>query len=205
MMIFQEHIVELAIVYVLLHRSLELCQLLLCSRHLGRRYSYVDLWKRHSTLGLARALGSWLCQWGAFLLVVWRLSLSVNSVAGDFSSEDTLVLLVQIVDVDIQPILLICQIIVNSKRGDVFSIIATILWVWQRFNMSAVDLLRVVAPYPEWRGLELVPQRRQVRWSLVQSILVELNKALSLARLNLLSFNCGINSSVSGRSPWVFQ
>lgn len=209
MVVFEEGVIKLTVVDVLLHTCLELGQLLFNCRHFWRWHSNVDLRQRNSVfwLGFSRTLSPWLSLGGALLLVVRWLGLSVDPVIRDLASKDALVLLVQVVDVYVQPILKIRQIVVHSQRSHIFSGLASILRVWQRLNMPSVDLFRVVASYPEWRSfaVELVPEWTQVSRSLIHSILVELQKALSLSWVNLLSFNCGINSSISRRSSWVFQ
>jgi len=112
MVVFEERVIKLTIFDILLHACLELGQLLLDCRHLWRRNSNVDLRKRHSVFGFARALGPRLSLRGALLLVVRGLSLSVDSVVRDLASQDALVFLVQVVDV--QPIWQIRKIAVHS-------------------------------------------------------------------------------------------
>jgi len=128
MVVFEERVIKLTIFDILLHACLELGQLLLDCRHLWRRNSNVDLRKRHSVFGFARALGPRLSLGGALLLVVRGLSLSVDSVVRDLASQDALVFLVQVVDV--QPIWQIRKIAVHSQRGHIFSGLASILRVW---------------------------------------------------------------------------
>ena len=202
MVVLEECVIQLSFFDVLLHWGPELSQLLLDCGHFGRWHSDVDLRKRNSVLGLAWAFGPWLSLGRALL---GRLSLSLYPVVQrDLATENALVLLVQVVDRNDWTILLVSQIIVHSKRSHIFGVFTSVLRVWQRFDMSSLYLLGVVAQL-EGRGLKLVSQRTQVGWGLVQAVLVELQKALSLSWLDLLSFDCGINCSVGGRSSGVFQ